>query len=131
MRSKVREREWRRESPTAQTDLNENSENGETNAEIRPVGREAGREAGSVRGVRGARGAEKVACVATQLSQLAHRNNARSDSISRAVPLEPESHPGANCPSRVYILISSSRHGADDRSSSRIGGKVPTNELPH
>ena len=59
------------------------------------------------------------------------RNNARSDSISRAVPLEPESHPGPNCPSRVYILISSSRHGADDRWSSRIGGKVPTNELPN
>ena len=58
VRSKVREREWRRESPIARTDLNESSENGETNAEMRPVGREAGREAGSVRGVRGARGAE-------------------------------------------------------------------------
>jgi hypothetical protein len=53
VRSKVREREWRRESPIARTDLNESSENGETNAEMRPVGSEAGREAGSVRGVRG------------------------------------------------------------------------------
>ena len=37
VRSKVREREWRRESPIARTDLNESSENGETNAEMRPV----------------------------------------------------------------------------------------------